>query len=244
MYSNPKPSIITPVYPQISEECVKEKLESDDEETLPDRLFREQIEEKKRREEMIMKQNKIPPNKFDQDELDGSESDCSLTLPDKIFKAHMAKQALERGCSPTPSTDVKPKIIGKSGGGSIRNGLKDKFVLNIIESFNDQSNALKELSNMKLDSNCSERKSKKSKKKSFGTLKKTWSSIMNMAVGIPSGSDSTVVAAGRLHHAQSKDNVRASSKKNHVESLYKDSMYSTLVGDIYKSRSTACIAAL
>ena len=181
-----------------------------------------------------MKPDKLPQKKLNSDaESDGSESDCSLTLPDKLFKAHMAKQALERGCS--PSSDVKPKIIGKSGGGSVRNGLKDKFVLNIIESFNDQSNVLKELSNMKLDSNC-ERKSKKSKKKSFGTLKKTWSSIMNLAVGVPSGSDG-------LHHAQSKDNI-SGSKKSHVGSLYTESMYSTLVGDIYKSRSTACIAAL
>ena len=171
----------------------------------------------------------------EEDEEEEEEGE-SLTLPDKLFRAHMAKQAMEKEGAITPTGDVKPKIITKSLGsknGSVRNGLKDKFVLKIIENFNDQSNVLKELSNMKLEKDV---KPKKSKKKSLSSLKKTWSSIMNLAVGVPGG----------VEHAHSKDNLSniSSSKQRHLDSLYTDSMYSSLVGDIYKSRSTACIAAL
>lgn len=157
-------------------------------------------------------------------QLETDDSDNSLTLPDKLFKAHMAKQAIES--EDFDSSSVKPKILSKGLGskqGSIRNGLRDKFVLNIIESFNDQSDVLKELSNMKLDSNESQAEQRKTKRKSFSTLKKTWNSIINLAVGVPG----TTEGHGRKS-----------------ATLYNEKMYSTLVGDIYKSRSTACIAAL
>ncbi|XP_063683733.1 uncharacterized protein LOC134818216 [Bolinopsis microptera] len=213
---------------KISED--QKEMLSSDEETLPDRLFRENME----------KSNKILQKNIMmlEEEAEEDEEECdgeALTLPDKLFKAHMAKQAMEKEGALT--LDVKPKIITKSLGsknGSIRNGLKDKFVLKIIENFNEQSNVLKELSNMKLDSK--DVKPKKSKKKSLSTLKKTWSSIMNLAVGVPGG----------VEHAQSKDNLSniTNSKQRHLDSLYSESMYSSLVGDIYKSRSTACIAAL
>ena len=132
-----------------------------------------------------------------EEEDEEEEEGESLTLPDKLFRAHMAKQAMEKEGAITPTGDVKPKIITKSLGsknGSVRNGLKDKFVLKIIENFNDQSNVLKELSNMKLEKDV---KPKKSKKKSLSSLKKTWSSIMNLAVGVPGG----------VEHAHSKDNL-------------------------------------
>ena len=158
-------------------------------------------------------------------QLETDDSDNSLTLPDKLFKAHMAKQAIES--EDFDSSSVKPKIISKGLGskqGSIRNGLRDKFVLNIIESFNDQSDVLKELSNMKLDSNESQTEQRKTKRKSFSTLKKTWNSIINLAVGVPGTAEE--------------------NRGRKSETLYNEKMYSTLVGDIYKSRSTACIAAL
>lgn len=208
-----------------------------DEETLPDRLFR--LQQQQHQHGLILSKSALKLQ--EDDEYDAEDEDNTLTLPDRLFKAHMAKQAMAKG-SPIPHSDVKPKIISKSLGsqknGSIRNGLKDKFVLNIIESFNDQSNVLKELSNMKLDSD--HHKPKKSKRKSFSTLKKTWSSIMNLAVGVPATATTTV------EHAQSKDNLNkiGSSKQRHIDSLYTDTMYSTIVGDLYKSRSTACIAAL
>ena len=165
--------------------------------------------------------------------LEEEHNDSAMTLPDKLFKAHMAKLAME-SASASPTEDVKPKILSKSTSkGSIRNSLKDKFVLNIIESFNEQSNVLKELSNMKL-----EEKPRK-KKKSFNGLRKTWSSIINLAVGVPP------LSGPGLEHSVSKDNLApAKSKRDHSDSLYTESMYTSLVGDIYKSRSTACIAAL
>lgn len=171
-----------------------------------------------------------------EEEEDEDEDNESLTLPDKLFKAHLAKQALEKEGTLTPTSDVKPKIVTKSvgskHGGSVRNGLKDKFVLKIIENFNDQSNALKELSNMKLEKDSSKCRSKK--RKSLSSLKKTWSSIMNLAVGVPGDVEAD---------PERKDSI-PSSKQRHLDSLYTESMYSSLVGDIYKSRSTACIAAL
>eukprot|EP00116_Pleurobrachia_bachei_P014791 sb/3475053/ len=124
---------------------------------------------------------------------------------------------------------VPPQIRGSTGTtgnnqGSIRNGLKDKFVLNIIESFNDESNVLKELSNMRITN-------KRSKKRSsLASLKKTWSSIVNLAVGVP------------LPPSNNTDRSPNPSSSSGGSTAGAERMYSALTG--YKSQSTACIAAL
>ena len=128
--------------------------------------------------------------------------------------------------------ETRPRIISTPLKPT-RNALKDKFVSNIIENLDtsQDSNILKQLSNMTVTN-----VSKKNKRKGlFKPLKKTWSSILNLAVGVP---DPAVTSSTSLGLGG------GSKMEHHRNTLYTESMYSALVGDIYKSRSTACIAAL
>ena len=188
--------------------------------------------------------------------LEDEETDqdgSNMTLPDKLFKAHLSKLAMVQE-SDISTLPVKPRIITKAKEPSVRNGLKDKFVLNIIESFNDDSNVLKELSNMKLSSSPSTNpeksvKSTTKRRKSVVAIKKTWNSIINLAIGVPpsagstAGSESRKKAGGDAKSAADQGTISSLENEN-LKSLYSETMYSSIIGDMYKSRSTACIAAL
>jgi len=172
------------------------------------------------------------------------EDDNEQTLPDRLFAAHMKKIEMEN--------ETKPRIINTPLKPT-RNALKDKFVSNLIENMdtNNDSNILKQLSNMTVTN-----PPKKNKRKGlFKPLKKTWSSILNLAVGVPDPAltSSTSLTGGRskadisLTGGRSKADISLTggrSKAHHRNTLYTESMYSSLVGDIHKARSTACIAAL
>lgn len=185
--------------------------DSDKDETLPDRLFKAHAQQ-------VAHHDSIKKS------IQLMEDDNEQTLPDRLFAAHMKKIEMENETRPRIiSTPLKPT----------RNALKDKFVSNIIENLDtsNDSNILKQLSNMTVTN-----VPKKNKRKGlFKPLKKTWSSILNLAVGVP---DPAVTSSTSLGLGP------RSKMENHRNTLYTESMYSSLVGDIYKSRSTACIAAL
>lgn len=203
--------IIRPVPLRCSVLQKPKMLEDDDmtDETLPDRLFKAHAQQ-------VAHHDSIKKS------IQLMEDDNEQTLPDRLFAAHMKKIEMENETRPRIiNTPLKPT----------RNALKDKFVANIIENLDTShdTNILKQLSNMTVTD-----VPKKNKRKGlFKPLKKTWSSILNLAVGVP---DPAVTSSTSLTGTR--------SKARHRNTLYTESMYSSLVGDIHKARSTACIAAL